>query len=150
MQNIVILTGRLGIDVELQIFDNGIDLAKFRMVTWKKWKTEDGEWHERNQWHSIVKWGKGAKYLPERIQKGDMVSVVGEIEYGEYVNKDGNKVYTTTINANTIQKIPAKKENREEKTKQEYSQPESDKDFRAGIGDKDGGDLPANDDLPPF
>lgn len=148
MQNIVILTGRLGVDVELQDA-NGKDLAKFRMVTWKKWKTEDGEWHERNQWHSVTKWGKGAKYLPERIQKGDMVSVVGEIEYGEYVNKDGIKVYTTTINATTIQKIPTKKENREEKAEEQYYQSKDESEADLGIGNKDGEHLP-EDDTPPF
>lgn len=142
MQNLVILTGRLGVDVELQDV-NGTDLAKFRMVTWHKWKDENGEWHQRNQWHNISKWGKGAKYLPDRIQKGDMAVVTGEIEYSEYENKDGDTVYFTTIKAATVQKIHMKKEETKEDPKQEPEyQSKEEADIEARIGDKDGNDLP--------
>lgn len=142
MQNIVILTGRLGTDIDLQTV-NESDLAKFRMVTWHKWRTEDGNWHERNQWHNISKWGKGAKYLPERLKKGDLITVVGEIEYSEYENKDGKTVYFTTIKATTVQKIPCKKE--EVKPEPEHYQSKEEGEIEAGIGDKDGGHLPDSD-----
>ncbi len=143
MQNIVILTGRLGIDVELQEV-NGLDLAKFRMVTWHKWKDESGEWHQRNQWHSISKWGKGASYLPNRIKKGDMVIVTGEIEYSEYENKEGNTVYFTTIKAATVQKIHMKKEEISQDREPEY-QSKEEVEIELGIGNKDGEHLPTDD-----
>ncbi len=41
--------------------------------------------------------GKQAKVVQDYVTKGKPLYVEGAISYGDYVNKDGNKVYTTEI-----------------------------------------------------
>ena len=41
--------------------------------------------------------GKGAEFAEKYLHKGTKIVVTGRLETGSYTNKDGVKVYTTTI-----------------------------------------------------
>lgn len=102
-KNAVSLIGMIGNDVEVRLV-NGVPYARFSLATSTGgYKRQDGtEVQEKTQWHNIVVWRHLADFAGKYIKKGMKVAVDGMITYGEYTNKDGQKVYTVEILANDI------------------------------------------------
>lgn len=101
MYQIVILTGNLGKTPEIKTIKDGKKAASFTLATNKGYKNKAGEKVTNTQWHNIKAWDKLAELSNEYLSKGDLVQVIGEIEYREY-QSDGIKKYFTEIVANQI------------------------------------------------
>jgi single-strand DNA-binding protein len=101
--NKAILIGNLGRDPELRYTQNGQAVANFTLATNETWTDKSGERVERTEWHRIVVWGKMAESCGQYLSKGRTVYIEGRIQTREWEDKDGNKRYTTEINAQTVQ-----------------------------------------------
>ena len=99
--NKVQLTGNLGNDPEIKTFENG-KLAKFSMATKEEYTTRSGEKSSDTQWHFIIAWGKVADRIESEFKKGSFVSVEGRLVTRNYVDKNGQKKYTTEVVANEV------------------------------------------------
>lgn len=62
-------------------------------TTRKTKATEDAQ----TNWHSVVFWNKQAKVIQTYVEKGDMISVEGHIEYETWTDKEGNSRTKTII-----------------------------------------------------
>ena len=51
----------------------------------------------------IVVWGKQAENCANYLNKGKLVGVNGRIQTGSYDDKDGKRVYTTDVVANSVE-----------------------------------------------
>jgi single-strand DNA-binding protein len=100
--NKAILVGNLGRDPELRQTPNGQSVVNFTLATSETWTDKTGERVERTEWHRIVVWGKTAENCHQYLSKGRTVYIEGRIQTREWEDKDGNKRYTTEINANTV------------------------------------------------
>jgi single-strand DNA-binding protein len=100
--NKAILVGNLGRDPELRHTPNGQAVVNFTLATSESWTDKSGERQERTEWHRIVVWGKTAEMCNQYLSKGRTVYVEGRIQTREWEDKDGNKRYTTEINASTV------------------------------------------------
>lgn len=100
--NKAILVGNLGRDPELRTTPNGQSVVNFTLATSETWTDKSGERQERTEWHRIVVWGRTAEMCAQYLSKGRTVYVEGRIQTREWEDKDGNKRYTTEINANTV------------------------------------------------
>ena len=100
--NKAILVGNLGRDPELRTTPNGQSVVNFTLATSETWTDKSGERVERTEWHRIVVWGKQAEMCNQYLSKGRTVYIEGRIQTREWEDKDGNKRYTTEINANTV------------------------------------------------
>lgn len=103
--NKAILVGNLGRDPELRHTPNGQAVVNFTLATSENWTDKNGERQERTEWHRIVVWGKTAEMCNQYLSKGRTVYIEGRIQTREWEDKDGNKRYTTEINAQTVQFI---------------------------------------------
>lgn len=101
--NKVILIGRLGADVELKYTPSGTAVANFSLATTESWNDKSGQKQERTEWHRIVVWGKLAELCNQYLSKGRQAFVEGALQTRAWEGKDGNKRYTTEINARTVQ-----------------------------------------------
>lgn len=100
MYNKVILIGHLGADAEVRYSQGGeTAILKFKMATNQRWRDKSGEWKEETQWHSIVHFTKFADRKAERLKKGALVFVDGDIRYSTWDDKDGITHYQTDIRA---------------------------------------------------
>ena len=95
--NKVILIGNVGRDPEIRYTQSGDPIANFSLATSENWTDKSGQKQEKTEWHKVVVFGKQAKVVQDYVTKGKPLYVEGAISYGDYVNKDGNKVYTTEI-----------------------------------------------------
>jgi single-strand DNA-binding protein len=100
--NKAILVGNLGRDPELRTTPNGQSVVNFTLATSETWTDKSGERVERTEWHRIVAWGRTAEHCNQYLSKGRTVYIEGRIQTREWEDKDGNKRYTTEINANTV------------------------------------------------
>ena len=100
--NKAILVGNLGRDPELRYTQNGQAVVNFTLATSETWNDKSGERVERTEWHRIVVWGKTGEMCAQYLSKGRTVYVEGRIQTREWEDKEGNKRYTTEINANTV------------------------------------------------
>ena len=102
--NSVQLIGKLGQNPEIKYTQSGDAVLNFSLAT----DTYRKDAEKKTQWHKIEIWGKQAENCNKYLQKGSNVFVDGSIDYGNY-EKEGVKVYTTTIKAKNIQFLDEKK-----------------------------------------
>lgn len=92
MINKVILVGDVWKDPEERTTKKeGLSMAILNIVTKEFYKNPSGEYIEKKEWHNIVTFGETAKYLLEKIKKGDVVYVEGQIQTRETVDLETNK-----------------------------------------------------------
>jgi single-strand DNA-binding protein len=109
LRNSVRLVGNLGTDPEVRSFDNDRKLAKMALATNENYKNDKGERMTDTQWHNLVLWGTQAKLAEQLLKKGDEIAIEGRLSTKSYVDKDGNKRYTTEIVVNEFLKVGLKK-----------------------------------------
>lgn len=103
--NKVILLGRLGQDPELKYTPSGAAVCNFSMATSESWNDKSGQKQEKTEWHRIVVWGKLAELCNQYLTKGRQAYVEGRLQTRSWEDQQGQKRYTTEINANTVQFI---------------------------------------------
>jgi single-strand DNA-binding protein len=108
LRNSVRLVGNLGMDPEVKSFDNNRKLAKISIATNETYKNDKGEKITDTQWHNLVLWGTQAKFAEDFLKKGDEIAIEGKLSSRSYVDKDGNKKYTTEIVVNEFLKLGSK------------------------------------------
>jgi len=98
--NVAIISGNLVRDPEVSFVQgaNATEKARFTVACQRKFKNAQGTYDA--DFINVDAWGNDAKFVQDHFHKGDRIEVAGEIRTGSYTNKDGVKVYTTTINAN--------------------------------------------------
>lgn len=107
--NNVVLIGRLTRDPELRYIPNsGTAVSTFTLAVDKGLsKDKKAEMESKNQptadFIRIVVWGKTAENCANFLNKGKLVGVNGRIQTGSYDDKDGKRVYTTEVVANTVE-----------------------------------------------
>lgn len=104
--NKVILLGRLGQDPELKYTPSGAGVCNFSLATSETWNDKNsGQKQERTEWHRVVVWGKLAELCNQYLSKGRQAFVEGRLQTRSWDDQNGQKRYTTEINASTVQFI---------------------------------------------
>ena len=106
--NKVILVGRLGKDPEVKYTQTGVPVARFTLATDESWKDTSGEKQQRTEWHNIVAWRKLAEICGQYLNKGKLVYVEGRLQTRSWEDKEGNKKYTTEIQADNMVMLSAR------------------------------------------
>ncbi|MEE2961293.1 MAG: single-stranded DNA-binding protein [Myxococcota bacterium] len=100
--NKVILVGHLGADPEVRYTPGGQAVANFSLATSESWTDKSGQRQDKTEWHRIVVWGKLAELCGEYLAKGRQVYLEGKIKTRSWEDRDGNKRYTTEVEARDI------------------------------------------------
>jgi len=59
-------------------------VLSFSVATKKSWKDDTGDWKEKTQWHEVRAFGNAFSKAAERLVKGSLVYVQGELVTREY------------------------------------------------------------------
>lgn len=94
--NKVILVGRLVRDPDIRYStgENTMCVARYTLAVDRRFKTKD---NVTADFISCVAFGKTGEFAEKYLKKGTKIAVVGRITTGSYMNKDGQKVYTTDV-----------------------------------------------------
>ena len=88
--------GRLTRDPDIR-YTNGEEqmcVARYTVAIDRKVKKEG---QQNADFISCVAFGKNGEFAEKYLKKGTKIAVEGRIQTGSYINKDGQKVYTTEI-----------------------------------------------------
>ena len=105
MINQVILLGNLGADPEVRQSQSGGSVVNFNMATTEKWTGKDGQKNEQTEWHRIVAFGQLGEICGQYLHKGSKVYIEGRVQTRQWVDRDGNKRYTTEIIAREMKML---------------------------------------------
>lgn len=94
--NKVVLIGRLTRDPEIRYSQgqNTIAVARFTLAVDRKIRKEGSS---DADFISCISFGKQAEFIEKYFRQGIKMVACGRIQTGSYVNKDGQKVYTTDV-----------------------------------------------------
>ena len=107
--NNVVLIGRLTRDPELRYIPNsGTAVSTFTLAVDKNLsRDKKQEMEAKNQptadFIRIVVWGKQAENCANYLAKGRLVAVNGRIQTGSYDDKDGKRIYTSDVVAQSVE-----------------------------------------------
>lgn len=96
--NKVTLIGIAGKDPDIRKTADGKLIANFSLATSEVWKDKNsGEKKQNTEWHRIVIFGNLASIAEKYIKKGAKLYIEGQLKTREWVDKLGNKNYTTEV-----------------------------------------------------
>lgn len=109
--NKVILIGRLTRDPEIRYSqgENSMAVARFTLAVDRRF-ARAGE-QGTADFIGCVSFGKQAEFVEKYFRQGMKMVLAGRIQTGSYVNKDGQKVYTTDVVAEEIEFAESKASN---------------------------------------
>ncbi len=105
--NTVALVGRLTKDPEIRQ-GNSTTVARFTLAVDRRF-AKDGE--QTADFINCIAFNKSAEFVEKYFSKGQRMGLTGHISTGSYTNKDGNKVYTTDVVADTVEFVESKGNN---------------------------------------
>ena len=106
--NRVFLIGNVGRDPEVKYLPSGSAVCNFSVATNERWEDKQtGEMKELTEWSRITCFGRLAEIAGEYLRKGSKVYIEGSLRTREW-EKDGQKHYTTEINAREMQMLDGK------------------------------------------
>ncbi len=108
MVNKVILIGRLGKDPDVRHLEGGSTVANFTLATSETYKDKAGNRQELTEWHNIVVWRRQAEIAEQYLHKGSLIYLEGRLRTRSWEDKDGNKRYTTEVEAQTFKMLDRK------------------------------------------
>lgn len=102
--NKVILIGHLGKNPELRYLPQSERaIARFSLATSERiFNPNSPESEKRTEWHRIVVWGKLAEFCEKYLTQGKQICLEGKIRTRSWQDREGNKRYTTEIEADRI------------------------------------------------
>lgn len=99
--NRVVVVGRLTRDPDLRYTPNGVAVANFNVAVNRPFRNQQGE--QEADFINCVTWRKQAENLANYMKKGSQIGVDGRVQTRTYENKDGQTVYVTEIQAESVQ-----------------------------------------------
>jgi len=103
--NKVLISGNLTGDPRTRILENGTHVASFGVASNKRYRGNDGEWHEKPCFVEVVTWRQLAERVGSKLHKGSPVMIEGELQFSQWNAQDGSKRSRVEILARSVQML---------------------------------------------
>ncbi|MCD8120024.1 MAG: single-stranded DNA-binding protein [Lachnospiraceae bacterium] len=104
--NKVILMGRLTRDPEVRYSNQGdgqLAIARFTLAVDRRMARREGSDQQTADFISCTAFGRQGEFAERYLHQGTKVVLEGRIQTGSYTNREGQKVYTTDVIAESIE-----------------------------------------------
>lgn len=147
--NRVILIGRLGGNPELRYLpQTERAVARFTLATNERfYNPNNPESEMRTEWHRIIVWGKLAEFCEKYLSQGKQICIEGKLRTRTWQDKEGNKRYTTEVEAQSITLLGRRDDGADTGTFQDSGTKDFVPDDRTSSSTPDSG-LDDDDDVP--
>ena len=105
--NRVDIVGRLYQAVDVKTSQSGKSIARTGVAVQRKYKNSEGKYD--SDFINVIAFGATGDFLDKYFEKGQMIGITGSIQTGSYTNKNGQKVYTTDVVADTVEFVGGSK-----------------------------------------
>lgn len=103
--NSVEIVGRLARDPDIYMNGDSVT-AKFTVAVNRRFKNKDGRYDA--DFPSCIAFGRTAELVEKYFKKGSAIGICGRIQTGSYTNRDGQKVYTTDVVADSVEFVESR------------------------------------------
>jgi single-strand DNA-binding protein len=86
MYNRTLLIGRIGHNAEAKTDKDQQEYLVLSIATRESWKNDQGDYESRTEWHRVYAWRNLSRFA-KTLQKGQLISVGGQILYREYTEE---------------------------------------------------------------
>lgn len=101
--NRVMISGNIGSEPNVKAASNGSTYMRFSMAVHDRFKDKKtGEWTKKTNWFYIVAFGGLADLYKDKLAKGCLVMIDGELQSRKWKKDDGSEVDVVEIKANEI------------------------------------------------
>lgn len=97
--NKVFVMGLISDPLELRHTQNGGAVLNIKVACEEEFRGKDGSMKHRHEWIPCVVWGDQAKSIAASARQGDPIVVEGKWSTRSWEDRDGNKRYTTEVQA---------------------------------------------------
>lgn len=133
--NRIIVMGRMTRDPELRRTNSGTAVASFSLAVDRDFKSLSGE--KETDFIDVVAWRNTAEFASKYFSKGRMAVVEGRLQIRDWTDKDGNKLRSAEIVADSVYFGDSKRDGGDTVQSEPQSEPQS------GFSEvEDDGDLP--------
>ncbi len=105
LSNRVHLIGSLGADPEITEFENGSLMARLSLVTNELICERNGCKTIRNQWHTLIVWGRLAEICSRYLYIGLEIAVEGHLVYRSITDSYGSSKILAEVTVNDLSMI---------------------------------------------
>ncbi|MER2459867.1 single-stranded DNA-binding protein SsbA [Bacillus subtilis] len=109
MLNRVVLVGRLTKDPELRYTPNGAAVATFTLAVNRTFTNQSGQ--READFINCVTWRRQAENVANFLRKGSLAGVDGRLQTRNYENQQGQRVFVTEVQAESVQFLEPKNNN---------------------------------------
>lgn len=106
MLNRVVLVGRLTKDPELRYTPSGVAVATFTLAVNRTFTNQSGE--READFINCVTWRRQAENVANFLKKGSLAGVDGRLQTRNYENQQGQRVFVTEVQAESVQFLEPK------------------------------------------
>lgn len=110
--NKVILVGNLGKDPEVRTLDMGATVCNFSLATTERFRTKEGNYEDKTEWHNIVMWRSLAEVAAKYLRKGSTVYLEGKLTTRSWDGPDGQKKYKTEVEVSEMTMLDSRNDTR--------------------------------------
>lgn len=100
MLNQIVIMGRLTADPDYRTTQSGTALAKFSIAVERDYGGQENE--KVTDFFDVDAWRQTADFVSKYFHKGMLVVAVGSMQRSSYTDKDGNKRYTWSVQAQHV------------------------------------------------
>lgn len=109
LTNSVRLMGRITRDLEVKTNANNKVVGRTAIAVQDNYQGADKQWVEKTIFVNLVIFGeKNASYNKQKLSKGNLVLVEGELDISSYTAQDGNKKEYTSVKLSSVRVIDRK------------------------------------------
>jgi single-strand DNA-binding protein len=108
--NVCTQIGRLGKDPEGFQYSGDKQGCRFSLAVNNPYGEKDEEGKPKPDWFQVTCFGQSADFTLERLRKGDLAAVVGDIHLGEWKKQDGTTGYSLDLIASRVEAIGPKQD----------------------------------------
>lgn len=105
MNNVQIL-GKVTMAPRIRKLKTGTEVAELGLGLLENYKSAKGEWESRMHFVDVVLWDDQARFVGEKVQKGDGLLVQGSLQFDQWEGKDGGKRSKLRVKGQRVQRVP--------------------------------------------
>lgn len=104
MINRVVLVGHLTRDPDVKKTQSGLSVATFTVACDRRFSGDKGQ-DKQTDFINCVAWRQSADFLGQYAHKGAIIGVDGRLQIDTYDDKEGKRVYKTSVQCDNIKLI---------------------------------------------
>lgn len=100
--NKLVVSGRIGNDLELKYTPKGTPVLRFVLATDRRYKDDNEQWQSVTSWIDCVAWNKWAETMANNASKGSAIIVEGRVDTRNWTDQNNVNRKSTEVTVDMV------------------------------------------------